>query len=198
MISNPSQYRMTSATVAPSARSNAHNKLASERACVDGWIVEHLELDAPLRQIGDNAIEVRGRRRAKRSSLVTASVSPSRRYSRQAFNAGRPASTQNAFLRLIDPRPSPGHSLAAMVPLRRLAKGTDCTHGSLKQRRRREALGPRLAKGTLVDDQEIFDGSYSLVCCWYGGLGLASIANEPASAAELIRSNSGRKERWRR
>ena len=35
--------------------------------------------------------------RANRSSLVTSSVSPSRRYSRQRFSSGRPASTPERF-----------------------------------------------------------------------------------------------------
>src|SRR6478752_3735068 len=42
-------------------RQDAHDKLAGARACIDRGIVEHLELNAPLRQFGDNAIKVGGR-----------------------------------------------------------------------------------------------------------------------------------------
>ena len=55
-----------------------------------------LKLDAPLHQFGDNAIKVGGRT-GQAVKLRDHEVSPSRKYSRQAFSAGRPASTPERF-----------------------------------------------------------------------------------------------------
>src|SRR6478672_8917423 len=79
-------------------RQDAHDKLAGARACIDRGIVEHLELNAPLRQFRDNAIKVGGRTGQVVELCDHQRVAfPSRKYSRQALSAGRPASTPERF-----------------------------------------------------------------------------------------------------